>query len=211
MRQMLHLTESEGFGPDCLDETRLAALADGTLEAAERVDAVRHVAHCVHCRSALGSVARALADPTLTSIRETADRAPGWRFVRFAVPTAAAAALLLMWLGPHGVVPRPTHRAPVITALDRPEVVSPVGPGVRPDRLRWGGVAGADLYRVTLFHADGRVLYDRELRDTVAVLPDSVRLVPGGKYLWTVEARTGWNRWSSAPLVEFSVGREPGP
>jgi hypothetical protein len=212
VRQLLHLTDAAARpGTDCLDEAQLAALVDGELDAAKRSDAMRHVAQCAHCRIALASVARALADPTLASIRGTTDRPSRWRFLRLAVPTAAAAALLFMWLGPHGVVPRPSHRAPVITALDRPEELSPVGPGGRPDRLRWESVAGADLYRVTLFHADGRVLYELALRDTVATLPDSVSLVPGAKYLWLVEARTGWNRWSSAPLVEFSVGREPGP
>jgi hypothetical protein len=71
--------------------------------------------------------------------------------------------------------------------------------------LRWESAAGADLYRVTLFQRDGRVMYRSELRDTAAALPDSVCLAAGGSYLWKVEARTGWEQWASSPLVDFSI------
>ena len=71
--------------------------------------------------------------------------------------------------------------------------------------LRWSAVPGADRYHVTLFDAGGRLVYEAQLADTAATLPDSVRLVAGQSYLWSVEARIGWDRWSSSPLTEFSV------
>jgi hypothetical protein len=39
-------------------------------------------------------------------------------------------------------------------------------------------------------------------------VPDSVTLLPGQAYYWKVEADTGWDRWVSSRLVEFSVGTE---
>jgi hypothetical protein len=104
--------------------------------------------------------------------------------------------------------PVPTHRAPAITAADQPAAIAPVGVADRPDSLRWSAVSGADLYRVTLFRADGRVLYEAQLRDTAAALADSVGLIAGSSYLWTVEARTGWDRWTSSRLFRFSVAGE---
>src|SRR5438445_392982 len=70
-------------------------------------------------------------------------------------------------------------------------------------------VPGADRYHVTLFDAGGRVRYESQLADTVATLPDSVALVPGQPYLWSVEARIGWDRWTTSPLTAFSVVPAP--
>jgi hypothetical protein len=62
---------------------------------------------------------------------------------------------------------------------------------------------------VTLFDAQGEVLYETEVNDTTAALPDSVRLIPERPYLWKVQARTGWDRWSASDLVEFTIARGP--
>jgi hypothetical protein len=70
-------------------------------------------------------------------------------------------------------------------------------------------VPGAELYRMTLYQADGRAIYEIETRDTTVAIPDSVQLVSGNSYLWKVEARTGWNRWSASRLFEFSVTGVP--
>jgi hypothetical protein len=71
--------------------------------------------------------------------------------------------------------------------------------------LRWSAVPGADRYRVNLFDSRGLSLYEAEFTDTVAALPDSIALIAGRAYLWSVDARIGWDRWSSSPLTTFSV------
>jgi len=58
---------------------------------------------------------------------------------------------------------------------------------------------------VILFDAAGRVVYETQLTDTVATLPDSVTLAAGPPYLWKVEARAGWDRWWGSELVRFSI------
>jgi hypothetical protein len=71
--------------------------------------------------------------------------------------------------------------------------------------LRWSAVSGADRYRVTLFTADGQVLYEAETAETFMKLPESLRLAQDSSYHWKVRARTDFDRWVSSELVEFRV------
>jgi hypothetical protein len=192
---------------ECLDEELLAAVADGSVDAEVRDRALPHLATCGHCRRAVASLASALNDPAVAAAAGKG-RGSVRRWSRLAIPAAAAAVLAIAVLGHYEAGPL-KHRGPPITQATQPEAISPLGLGSRPAQLRWGSVSEAELYRVTLFQADGRVLYEVEARDTSVVLPDSVRLMPGGSYLWKVEARTGWNRWSASRLFEFSVSAAP--
>jgi hypothetical protein len=189
--------------PECLDEHIVAALADGTLEAGARGQALVHVAGCARCRGAVALVARALADRSVARA-VAAIEAPGRRWYRIAVPVAAAAIVLVVALPRNVREVAPAHRAPTITAVAAPVPIAPVGAVSEAQALRWEAVDGVDRYRVTLYDAGSRVLYEVELADTVAALPDSVRLAPG-RYLWKVDARTGWDRWTASRLVEFRV------
>jgi hypothetical protein len=209
LRDALLMREPAGaVTPECLDDDTLAALAEGSLDASARPVALAHLAECPRCRGVVASVARALAD-TKVSREVGAAEGRGRRFYRVALPAAAAAALIILAL------PRPSgdgelaHRGPTITASTAPEPVSPVGAVAEPRSLRWASVAGADRYRVTLFDATSRVLYERVLSDTEAVLPDSIRFAPGRSYLWKVDARTGYDRWAASSLVEFRVPGTP--
>jgi hypothetical protein len=193
-------------GPECLSDEVIASLADGALDPASRVDAVRHAAQCAYCRRSLASLAQALENSDVAAAARPLDHGRR-RVLRIGVSAAVAAALFVAVLArtsslDDAVIP---HRAPATNSVGQPEAIAPLGAVAQPRLLRWGTVAGADRYRVTLFQADGRVLYERELSDTAAQLPDSVRLSPGARYFWKVEARTGWNRWSASHLFEFSV------
>jgi hypothetical protein len=195
-------------GPDCLDPETVAAVADGALDGKTRERALDHLARCAHCQAAIASLARALGDPVVARETGRSELSRWSRLPRIAIPLAAAAMLLVL------VWPRqrhddgesePRHRAPTITAAPEPAAMWPLGTVKAAGFLRWGTVPGADLYRVILFDAEGRVLYESQLADTVAALPDSITLIAGPRYLWKVEARTGWDRWSASRLVEFSL------
>ena len=192
--------------PECLDDGTLAALVEGALDDAARAAVLPHLAGCARCRGAVASVARALADPGVAREVRGVEGA-GWRrFYRIALPLAAAAALLLVLAWPRQANDGgPPHRGPPADA-SAPVTVSPIGVVADAATLQWTAVAGADRYRVTLSDAAGRVLYDAQLADTVAALPDSIVLVAGRSYVWLVEARTGFDRWSTSRLVEFSIG-----
>jgi hypothetical protein len=201
LRHRLALSARET--PECLDDATLAALAEGALDAATHATVLPHLASCPRCRGAVASVARALADPAVA--HEVASLERGRRAYWIALPIAAAAVLLLALGVPRWLEQGPTHRAPPIPGQSAPRLLFPVGAVAAAATLRWASVPGADRYRVVLFDAAGRVVYETQLADTVVALPDSVRLAPGPPYLWKVEARTGWDRWSASELVQFSI------
>jgi len=194
--------------PQCLDAGTIAALVDGTLEADRRGAALTHLAGCDHCRTAVSSVARALVDPAVAREISAAVAQGRRRVLRVLLPVAAAAALLLMLVRPwadDGVL---RHRG-LPAAASTPTPITPIGVVTSASPLQWAAVAGADRYRVMISDAGGRVLYEAEGADTVAVLPDSVALTPGRSYVWIVEARTGFDRWTASQLVEFSLAGAP--
>ena len=71
--------------------------------------------------------------------------------------------------------------------------------------MLWSKAESADNYRLTLFDAEGLVVWRAATSDTQLALPDSVELQPGRLYLWTVEARIGFDVWESSALIEFQV------
>jgi len=142
-------------------------------------------------------------------LERTATRpVPGRRLVTgLGAIAAAAAVLLLAWPGGPDTLGR--HRGPTITAGTTPAQLAPVGSVTEARALSWRAVAGATLYRATLFNAAGSALFEAETTDTIVSLPDSITIVAGQLYLWKVEARTAWGRWASSELTEFRVA--PGP
>jgi hypothetical protein len=194
----------------CLDDETIAALAEGALDADSRAAALAHLVSCARCRTAVASIARALADPSVTSALR-AVQGGRWRRVRrmavIGVPVAAAAAVVLLLVRPQMSEREAVHRAPAVTATNVPEPTTPVGLVPEAAAFRWTAVPGADRYRVTLFDSRPRVVYETEVIGLVAQLPDSVTLIPGARYLWKVEARTSIDRWESSELVEFSITR----
>jgi len=195
---------------ECLDDDTVAALAEGRLEGEAHAAAVAHLAGCALCRAAVASVTRALADAALAREVERVEGIRPRRLYRIALPLAAAAAVVLLLARPRALDQEPSiHRAPTITAAPAPAPASPVGVVSDARVLRWAAVPSADRYRVTLFSAEAEVLYETEVAGATAALPDSVTLVRGARYLWKVEARTGFDRWTSSELVEFSIARGP--
>lgn len=202
----------ESHPAGCLDDHTLAALAEGSLAPAARQAAVVHLAGCERCRALFAGVARLVADPDVAREAGQLEQRGRRRLLRIAVPLAAAAALLL-YLVPSVLIRRPvdgeSHRAPTLTGASAPIPVSPIGTVGAVTTLRWNRVNGADHYRITLFDAQGVTLYEALPADTLLTLPDSVRLSPGARYYWKVEARINFDRWSASPLVEFTIGGEP--
>ena len=208
-RGYFHTGEIPIATPDCFDADTIAALADGALSSDARPHALRHLAGCPYCRRAVASVAGAIADgPVTHEIEIVEGRAHRWRRVlRLGVPLAAAAIVLVLLRSPanDGGGPHRGGQGPGVG----PTPISPRGSVETAQRLHWTSVSGSDRYRVTLFGAQGNVLYEAEVVDTVVALPDSVRFTAGQPYLWKVEARTGWGRWETSVLVDFVIARAP--
>lgn len=213
LRGYFHTGETPIATPHCLDAGTIAALADGTLAADARPAVLQHLAGCAFCRRAVASVADAVSGegPVTHEIAVVEGRGGRWwrsRTFRIGAPLAAAAVVLVVLSTRmnQGTAP---HRA--TGQGGAPMLIAPRGTVVSAQRLQWSNVPGANRYRVTLFSAQGRVLYETEVGDTVLAVPDSVQFVSGQPYLWKVEARTGWDRWLTSDLVDFTIARAPPP
>lgn len=193
--------------PDCFDDDTIAALAEGGLDPTARSALLPHLASCAWCRRAVASIAGALGDPQVAREIAAVGGVNRRRVLRFALPLAAAAVLVLLVRAPYG--DRQQHRGTAITEGATPLPLEPLGTVATLGSLRWTAVPGADRYRVTLFDADGRVLYEAQGSDTSAAVPGSVSLIPGRAYFWKVDARTGFDRWTGSSLAEFRIGRGP--
>jgi hypothetical protein len=208
--QLRYLREAPGAKTrDCFDDDTIAVLAEGTLAESARAALLPHLASCVRCRRAVASVTQALADPGVAHEVAVAAGVDRRRLLRLAIPVAAAAALLLVFAWPRPPNEGGTNHRGLPTASTVPVPIAPIGVVAGAESLQWTAVTGADRYRLTLSDAGGRVVYEVQLTDTMAALPDSVVLVSGRSYVWLVEARTGFDRWSTSPLVEFSIGGTP--
>ena len=201
---------------DCLDAIALAELAEGRSSDARRAAHVAHLGECAHCRRELASIVELLSAPDVAGELARHDEvavSERRRGLRRAIPLIAAVALIAVVL-PQLRVSRPVplvHRESPIGAQNAPALLAPIGDVRELRDLRWTPLAAADLYRVTVYQASGRVLYEADIRNTTVALPDSVAIVPGRSNLWKVEARTGIERWTSSEMSEFRLirGRSP--
>ena len=200
---LLSLPRPDTVTPHCLDDETVAALAEGRLAPDARAAVLPHLAACRRCSSAVAAVSRALGDRQVAHEIARAERSRLGRVLRFAVPLAAAALVLVM-IRP-GSDDDQRHRAPTIDPGAAPAPVAPLGSVPAARELTWTSVLGADRDRVTLFDSGGTVLYEVQLADTLAALPDSLEVAPGRRYLWKVEARADFDRWVTSSLVEFTV------
>lgn len=180
-----------------LEPESIAAYVDGGATGKARAAVEGHLAGCADCRAEMFEVSRILR--TLPRRRTIP--------VRYGIP-AAAAALILLWVAlPMGDSPAPEHRQEPVLPAAIPEPVSPLGAVDSAPAFLWTSVPYATSYRLRLFGGDGTVLWTHESADTLAVLPDSVRLGARLVYFWRVEAQTGFERWASSDLAEFTPRR----
>jgi hypothetical protein len=197
-----------------LESGEVAAYLDGALAPSDRSRVEAHAAECDMCRTELIEAA---------SLLRARPRVRRWYVPAGAVAAAAAAVVLLIWGRPDNAPAGAAgYREPAVTTSVAPAVVAPRGvvspapvnvpegaPRGVPSNGRlfvWTAVPRADRYRLTLFDGTGAVVWETQTPDTAAQLPDSIRIRTRATYLWKVEAQTGWNRWVSSDLVEFSVG-----
>ena len=176
----------------------LAAYLDRRLDPAERERLESHVAWCPDCRAQLTAASAVIR-------RRAAVRK---RWATLAPVAAAAAAIVLLVVSPEGwpgAGGAPAHRDAPSTSATAPIPITPRGAVAAAEALVWHRLERADRYLGTLFDASGVVVWRAETGDTVAALPDSVRLEPGAAYLWRVDARVGIDRWVQSQLLQFTV------
>ena len=180
-----------------LDPMEVAAYLDGIVDSHVRARLEDHLGACPECRDELVESSRIAARQSAPKIT----RARVW------IPVAAAAVLLLVVRQQSHREQRPEHREAAVTTTVAPRALTPVGLVGSVTTFVWSSVPRADAYRIRVFDADGTVIWDREMSDTLAILPASVSFQPGRAYYWRVEARTGFGRSAATELIEFSTRR----
>jgi len=193
--------DSLPVGPDHLESSLVGLYLDGGLPPERRAEVEAHAAECASCRRELIEVARLVY---------SRPRRPAW-FAGAAAVAAAAVIAILVWPGGTRDTGRGSeYREPIGTTTAAPAALAPQGLSSGPTRLEWTSAPRNRGYRVTLYDDRGTVLWETETSDTVAPLPDRIRLRPDATYFWRVEAKTGWHRWTSSALTPFSI-RSPVP
>ncbi len=174
-----------------------------------------HYLTCERCQNEL-RLALAIRE-ALPEVREAGLHAPAESEVsvisrRFKVRTAAALAAAAVLAGLLLVRPSkldeesaPAHRDEATGVEDAPSLRAPAGVVAAVERFRWSQVPAADLYRITVYDAEGAVVWEVETRDTLITPPDGTEFDPDARYIWKVAARVGWDRWVSSELVEFTI------
>ena len=155
-----------------------------------------HLAQCPVCREEVMDASEILGS------------GPRRRRRTLAPLVAAAAAMVLFFSLPDGEYRAPTepvHRDTPAETRSAPALLTPRGVTQGAETFMWGRIPGADRYRLTLFDADGAVLWRETTSDSLISLPDTLPLAPGKSYLWQVEARVGWDLWEASDLLEFSL------
>lgn len=211
---LLHAAPSASRDPACLDDHEIAALVDGGLTAGPGVFA--HVAGCANCRARLADIAAVMADSSVAAELEVLRTSPklirdGWSRRKFAVSGLAAAAAAIVLLGPARLEMNrnqessksEARREIAITVAPAPRIITEGELVSLTDSLRWTTVSEADLYRVQIWNHDGTVVWRTDTRATAVVIPSIIQ--SGTSYLWSVQARIGWERWVSSDFVEFTT------
>lgn len=179
--------------PDALE---LSAYLDGALAGADRARVEAHLSGCAECRREVAAVAGVL---------RTAPR-------RVTIPWGlATAAILALLLVPSLDLPQrlrqQPYREPAVTTTAAPVAIEPRGAVDSARALVWSAVPHASRYRLALLDSAGTVVWRLETTDTIAALPDTVRLRAGASYFWKVDAETGFDRWVGSELVDFTIAR----
>jgi hypothetical protein len=165
-----------------LSAADIAAFIDRSLPLDARADAEIHLSGCDRCREELTSCARLTGNVPAAPQR----RATWW------VGGLAAAAVIV------AIVLRPTsaridrgasvERASV-SAGSRMTIVSPTGLVTKSGlRFVWRRDDRSSGYRVILTDSVGAPAWTEDVVDTSAALPVTIRLTPGARYFWRVEA-----------------------
>ena len=122
---------------------------------------------------------------------------------------AAAAALAVVvtrQLPPDAGAEATTFRDPTVGTSAAPTAVFPVDVATtRPIELRWTSAPAATRYRVTVFDAEGSIVWHGETGDTALAVPASAQLDDDVAYWWRVEAQVGFDRWLQSEVTPFAI------
>ena len=197
------------------DRALIEGYVAGRLGEADTEAFESHYLTCERCQNEL-RLALAIRE-ALPEVREAGLLAPAEPVVgvisrRFRGRTAAALAAAAVLAGLLLVRPSkldeeaaPVHRDEATGVEVAPSLRAPGGVVAAVEMFQWSQVPAAGLYRITVYDAEGVVVWEVETRDTSITPPDTTEFEPAARYIWTVAARVGFDRWLSSELVDFTI------
>ena len=185
-----------------LPAATVAAYLQGELDTGSRAEAETHLASCTACRHEVVAVGGLLA-----TRRRRRMIAPALGLAAAAVLALAVGLPTLRRHDESGATV--TVRAPVTPAAHALATITPAADTILPAshdlQFAWHAVPGGSTYRVMLLGESGERLWSTETGDTVALLPDDVRLAAAASYFWYVDALTGDGTARTSGARRFSV------
>lgn len=194
---------SGGDRSRCLTTDQLRNLIDREGHEAERLELLDHVMSCGSCHHEFKLLRAAMSPPTLMQ-----------RLLRFRLEVAFGL-LLLVAAGALWVQTGKRLSGPMGLGRDpRPVVlVSPVGATPLRDTivLLWRRVENAIDYEIELRDEAGVAIFTTRTSETALPLPDSILLLRGHSYSWSVRAilPRGSRYGSTSILIEPDTGQLP--
>lgn len=197
------MTGIHSFEDSHLTDELAAAWLDRELVGEEKDRVAEHLAVCGRCREELAEVRR-LLEPRATG------RARSRRGLRFLVPAAAAAAVILWVAGP---VPRDDAErirgdsSPSAGTADAVTIIAPVEGLVDAEvpRFVWHAAGDGVQFTLTLTDVAGSVVWTTATQDTATTLPASVRLARGREYFWYVDALLASGETATSGVQRFET------
>ena len=205
---------------NCPDEALLAAYADGLLKESERGKAEEHFADCDACLEQIGFLVqlsrqsrdlRPVADELVAKAQSLAAR-PARRWpVRYLVPAAAAALLLLAiapWVGfQETAPPQPERLLRNSQEAAELQVVTPQAEtGLSlPFDIEWKPLPQAASYRILVVTSEGEPVWQGQTTRARISLPADLQLSPGEKYFFQVRTQIPGGKEANSPYIAFTV------
>ena len=206
----------------CPDDMRLAAYVDGSLNTRERHGLELHLAECEFCLEQVAALAHLEAadlpeaPPMMPGLLARARALPPkqvrsspttWRWITASLATAAAAAVLVVWIAPPRNAPPDSIRAGSSYTAQPLLLLPHEGEALRRTALEfhWTAVQNALYYEPRLLNGDGDLLWQERVDKPVWRAPDSLQLHSGQKYFVFVSAFLPDGKAVKSPAVSFQV------
>lgn len=191
------MTEASSTRGEHVTDIEIARYLDRRLPAEQRDRIENHLAACVECRQHVLETQQLLGRV----------RRPR-RLVAGGALAAAAAAVVLL-ITHVGQTSRLTTAEMPLRGGESAATLTAYGPigevGRQSLRFVWGAAPKVASYRVSLTSIDGVQMWTQSGADTVAIIPRTVNLRTGERYLWVADAILTDGTIRSTGLREFSL------
>jgi anti-sigma factor RsiW len=186
---------SGNAGDDHMNDLDVAAYIDRGLKPQRLTEIEEHLAYCEECRE------------NLVKAQELVSHSSASRnYLRYVALAAAAAVVAIVAMPSLRNTPDRSDVMRAAAAAYPLAVYGPVGDVTSsPVRFTWARVPNALSYHLSVTTSTGDSIWSASSSDTSVVAPDTIALVTGIRYLWSVDAITTDGSTRSTGRHEFGI------